>query len=183
MPEKPKTPKGYVDANLIAGEKVTYRGGLHWIVLVAPISIAVVIVLFGVAMLVAGGSAKETDLRELAYSAGALAILVAAIYLLVAILEWRAAEFAVTNKRVIFKVGVLKRRTQEMFLEKDRKRERGRGTNGPGARLRNHRHSLGQRAERSNLSAISPTTLEFRRQVQEQISQNSPQFARRSDPS
>jgi uncharacterized membrane protein YdbT with pleckstrin-like domain len=181
LPEKPKTPKGYVDANLIAGEKVTYRGGLHWIVLVAPISIAVVIVLFGVAMLVAGGSAKETDLRELAYSAGALAILVAAIYLLVAILEWRAAEFAVTNKRVIFKVGVLKRRTQEMFLEKiesvnvdegllGRALDYGtvaiRGTGGTLEPFRNISHAL-----------------EFRRQVQEQISQNSPQFARRSDPS
>ncbi len=181
MPEKPKTPRGYVDANLITGEHVTYRGGLHWIVLVAPVSIAVVLVLFGVALLVAGGSAKEPDLRELAYSAGALAILAAAIYLLVAILEWRAAEFAVTNKRVIFKVGVLKRRTQEMFLEKIESvnvdeglagRALGygtiliRGTGGTLEPFRNISHAL-----------------EFRRQVQEQISQNSPPVARRSDPS
>jgi uncharacterized membrane protein YdbT with pleckstrin-like domain len=178
---KPKTPKGYVDANLITGENVTYRGGLHWIVLVAPASIAVIVVLFGVAMLVAGGSAKEAGLRELAYSAGALAIFIAAIYLLVAILHWRAAEFAVTNKRVIFKVGVLKRRTQEMFLEKiesvnvdegllGRALDYGtvaiRGTGGTLEPFRNISHAL-----------------EFRRQVQEQISQSSLQAARRSEPS
>jgi uncharacterized membrane protein YdbT with pleckstrin-like domain len=181
LTEKPKTPKGYVDANLITGEKVTYRGGLHWIVLVAPVSIAVIVVLFGVAMLVAGGSAKEADLRKLAYSAGALAIFIAAIYLLVAILHWRAAEFAVTNKRVIFKVGVLKRRTQEMFLEKIESVNVDEGMLGRAL-------GYGTIAIRGTGGTLEPFrniahALEFRRQVQEQISQNSPQAARRIEPS
>ena len=180
MTSKPKTPKGYVDANLITGENVTYRGGLHWIVLVAPASIALIAVLFGVAVLVAGGSAKETDLRELAMSAGALAIFIAAIYLLAAILHWRAAEFAVTNKRVIFKVGVLKRRTQEMFLEKIE-------SVGVNEGLLGRALDYGTIAIRGTGGTLEPFrnishALEFRRQVQEQISQNSPPVARRSDP-
>jgi len=181
LSSEPKKPAGYVDANLITGEKVTYRGGLHWIVLASRVSIAVILVLVGVALLVAGGSAKETESRDLAMSAGALAIFIAATYLLVAILRWRAAEFAVTNKRVIFKVGVLKRRTQEMFLEKIESVSVDEGVLGRAL-------DYGTIAIRGTGGTLEPFrnishALEFRRQVQEQISQNSAHVARLSETS
>ena len=181
MSSAPKKPAGYVDANLITGEKVTYRGGLHWIVLASPVSITVILVLVGVTLLVAGGSAKETELRDLAMSAGALAIFTAATYLLVAILRWRAAEFAVTNKRVIFKVGVLIRRTQEMFLEKIESVSVDEGVLGRAL-------DYGTIAIRGTGGTLEPFrnishALEFRRQVQEQISQNSTHAARLSETS
>lgn len=149
--------------------------------LVSPVFIAVILVLLGVAMLVAGGSAKETELRDLATSAGALAIFIAATYLLVAILHWRAAEFAVTNKRVIFKVGVLKRRTQEMFLEKIESVSVDEGLVGRAL-------DYGTITIRGTGGTLEPFAnishaLEFRRRVQEQISQNSTHVARRSETS
>ncbi len=71
---------GYVESNLMAGEQVTYRARLHWVVFV---SLKALFTLF-IAPLVARAT----------------------------------SEFAVTNRRVIIKVGLVSRRTVELNLEK-----------------------------------------------------------------
>lgn len=71
---------GYVEQNLIAGERVTYRGHLHWMVFV---SLKALLTLF-----------------------------------LAPVIERATSEFAVTNRRVIIKVGLISRRTVEIKLEK-----------------------------------------------------------------
>ena len=45
-------------------------------------------------------------------------VVLGAIPLIGALMKKAAAEFAVTNKRVIFKTGVIRRKTAEMFLNK-----------------------------------------------------------------
>ena len=102
---------GYVEDNLMPGEEVTYRAHLHWVIYVR----AVIIALVGAALVVVGFTQP---------SFGPLAVLGAAV-LLFALIVWfaqwvkaRTSEFAVTNKRVIIKVGLVRRDTLELLLSK-----------------------------------------------------------------
>jgi len=103
---------GYVEDNLMPGEAVTYRAHLHWVIYLR----AALIALLGLVLLVVEGLVGRTP--------GPLAILGVAV-LLVAALVWfvqwvksRTSEFAVTNKRVIVKVGLVRRDTLELLLSK-----------------------------------------------------------------
>jgi uncharacterized membrane protein YdbT with pleckstrin-like domain len=109
---------GYVEKNLITGEQVAYRSGLHWIVLVRAMTVAAVLFVLGGVMLFEGSQVQETQYRQAVYAAGVLAIVIGAIGLLAAMIRRSGAEFAVTNKRVIFKTGVMRRSSEEIFLSK-----------------------------------------------------------------
>lgn len=110
----------YIDQNLSSGETVRYRTRLHWIVMVVPIIVAGLAGLAGIGFLVASVSA----LREKSGNAGALVLagvaLVGAAAVIVAVASWKrsATEMAVTNKRVLVKVGLLSRRSTEIMLSK-----------------------------------------------------------------
>ena len=102
---------GYVENNLMPGEEVTYRAHLHWVIYLRSFLIA----LLGLALVIAG--LWRPDFNVLAYlGAGVLAVA-----FLVWFVQWvksRTSEFAVTNKRVIIKVGLIRRDTLELLLSK-----------------------------------------------------------------
>ncbi len=103
---------GYVEANLMPGEEVTYRAHLHWVIYLR----AVLIALLGVALLVIEGlMGREPGPIAILGVAG---LLVAALVWLVQWVKSRTSEFAVTNKRVIIKVGLIRRDTLELLLSK-----------------------------------------------------------------
>jgi uncharacterized membrane protein YdbT with pleckstrin-like domain len=102
---------GYVEDNLMPGEEVTYRAHLHWVIYLRAILIA----LPGLALVAAGLS--RPDFNVLAYL-GAAVLLVGALVWFVAWVKSRSSEFAVTNKRVIIKVGLIRRDTLELLLSK-----------------------------------------------------------------
>ena len=106
---------GYVDQNLITGEKVMYRGHLHWIVIARSLFIFLFIALPGLALVVYGYSNKDSVPAAVA----GLGLFVFGTFPVIkSVLSRRAAEFAVTNKRVILKKGMVNRKTVEMFLQK-----------------------------------------------------------------
>lgn len=107
----------YVDKNLIPGEGVLYRTGLHWIVLVLPILVAVLFGLPAVLILIVG-SRGRVDPPGSAGIVGSVLLAFAVTALLVGILKRSATEMAVTNKRVVIKTGILTRRTYEILLSK-----------------------------------------------------------------
>lgn len=102
---------GYVDDNLMPGERVVYSTRPHWIVYrwVAPAIAA------AVAALIVGASA---DLPAATGVGAFFLVIVAPLAFLVAWIERKTSEFAVTNKRVIVKVGLIRRQTEEMLLSK-----------------------------------------------------------------
>src|SRR5215468_8894258 len=102
---------GYVESNLMPGEEVTYRAHLHWIIYVKPVLFAVI----GVALLVASALGNGAGVLAIL---GAVVLLVAAGYALSKWIMARTSEFAVTNKRVIVKVGLIRRDTLELLLSK-----------------------------------------------------------------
>jgi len=93
----------YVDKNLIPNETVVFRTRLHWIIFGWPF-------LF----LLASCVAFWFDYKR----TGEVLLLVTLILFLARYLVYMASEFAVTNKRVIVKVGFLQRRTLELMLTK-----------------------------------------------------------------
>ena len=100
----------YIDKNLISGEKIVYRTGLHWSVLVGPVILAVIIAAGGVVCLLQG-------YMNFLY-AGAVLLVVAFVIVVAAMVKRSAVEMAVTNRRVIIKTGLASRRSLEIMLAK-----------------------------------------------------------------
>jgi uncharacterized membrane protein YdbT with pleckstrin-like domain len=98
----------YIDGNLLAGEHVVYRTRLHWLLFMGPVLFTVV-VLLPIAWFLANGSWSRFTWIPLA-----LALLV----LLATFIKRQSSDFAVTNKRVMMKVGVFSTRSVELLLNK-----------------------------------------------------------------
>lgn len=99
----------YVEKNLNANETILYRTGLHGIVLVVPSLFGVFLILVGIATITAGDDAWLPGL--FLNGLGGLVIFFA-------IVVRNSTEMAVTNKRVIIKAGLFRRKTIELFLSK-----------------------------------------------------------------
>jgi uncharacterized membrane protein YdbT with pleckstrin-like domain len=107
----------YVDKNLIPGESVLYRTGLHGIVLVWPSVLAVVFGLPGLILLLLPLEGKIDSPRATAM-AGLLLLVIGAVAVLTGLVKRAATEMAVTNKRVVIKTGIVSRKTYEILLSK-----------------------------------------------------------------
>ncbi len=103
---------GYVDKHLLEGERVVYRARLHRIIFVPPLALAVVGAI--VAILI---DVYLANPQVAAIVAVAVAV-VALLYAIPRLIRYASSEFAVTNKRVIVKVGLVYRQTLELVLTK-----------------------------------------------------------------
>jgi len=98
----------YVDRTLLAGEHVVFRTRLHWSILIRPILIFLLIAV-PVAYVLTTGSWR-------AYAW--IPIVLGVLLILPALARRQSSEFAVTNKRVLIKVGVFSTRSVELLLGK-----------------------------------------------------------------
>lgn len=96
---------GYIDENLMNGERVVHRSKLHWIVFLKPIVLALVAFMF-----LAGK-------KEVA-PVGNLLFLIAIVWAVSAFISFKTSEFGITNKRVLIKVGFIRRTSLETLLTK-----------------------------------------------------------------
>jgi membrane protein YdbS with pleckstrin-like domain len=99
----------YLDDHLLAGERIVYRARLHWTIFL----ISIVVVLLGIAL------AILLQVVQPAYSYAGLGL--AGVGLLLAIgpaIRYVTSEFAVTDKRVLGKVGFIERESDETLLSK-----------------------------------------------------------------
>jgi uncharacterized membrane protein YdbT with pleckstrin-like domain len=110
----------YVEKNLIAGETVVYTTRLHWVVLIWQIVLGLLFGLPGLVLLVRSFmDAGDTSGTSTTARVGGLILVVAgAICVGVGLLKRNATEMAVTDRRVIVKVGFASRRTFEILLSK-----------------------------------------------------------------
>jgi uncharacterized membrane protein YdbT with pleckstrin-like domain len=109
----------YVEKNLIPGEKLMYRTGVHWSVLFGSAIIAAIIAAPGIAVLAYRDdiAAKGIPVNGIAVVGIAL-IAVAAIIFAYSVVKKNATEIAVTDRRVIIKTGLTSRRSLEIMLAK-----------------------------------------------------------------
>ncbi|MGH7358199.1 MAG: PH domain-containing protein [Candidatus Rokuibacteriota bacterium] len=102
---------GYVERHLLPNERVIYKTRLHWILFARP----ALVTLVGAGLSVAIGAL--TGLPWLWYLS--LVVVVAGLgWATTHAVELLTSEFAVTNTRLIFKVGLIGRYTTELLLGK-----------------------------------------------------------------
>lgn len=96
---------GYIEESLSSGEYLMYRTRLHWIVFFWPS----VWLLVGLALL-----GKE----GLYAIPGGAAVIIGTVTGVKAVVRFASSEFGVTNKRVLAKVGWVRRRSFEILLSR-----------------------------------------------------------------
>lgn len=110
---------GYIEKNLIPGEQIIYKTGLHWIVMLGSLLLAAVFAAPGVYLLIRAESTKGSDDSATWFAWFGLALLViAGVCVIVGYFRRSATEMSVTNKRVVIKKGMGARVTYEMLLAK-----------------------------------------------------------------
>ena len=93
---------GYIDKHLMKGEKIIYQTKLNWTVYLKGL----VFMLLGILFLT----------RSTAF--GGILIFFGLLSLVLTYLKINSSEFAVTDKRVLIKIGILKTQSSETMLNK-----------------------------------------------------------------
>ena len=91
---------GYIESNLLADEKIIYKARLHGIIFVKPVALIVLGVIF----------------LFIQPIIGSLVVVIGVVAVIPPLIDFLSSEFGVTNKRVIIKMGFLRRRTVELLL-------------------------------------------------------------------
>ncbi|SRR5713226_4706342 len=110
----------YVEKNLIPGETVVYKTRLHWIVLLRPILLGLLFGLPGLGILVRSVaiSGDKSGMPSWMFASAFVLLALSAMCVGVGWVRRSATEMAVTDKRLIIKVGVVSRKTFELLLSK-----------------------------------------------------------------
>jgi uncharacterized membrane protein YdbT with pleckstrin-like domain len=110
----------YIDQNLTAGESVIYETRLHWIVMVRSIVLACFLVAVAAFLFynVQNQASIDANTLHLIEAAGTISLIAAFVAVVIGATRRNATEMAVTNRRVVIKVGLVGRRTVEMILNK-----------------------------------------------------------------
>jgi uncharacterized membrane protein YdbT with pleckstrin-like domain len=98
----------YVEKNLTEGERIMYTAHRHWIVLAGPAMLAAFLGLPGLVLLF------DVDARIVAF----VMLLIAVVIFLYGWFSRNGFECAVTNRRVVYRKGIVSIATDEIFLEK-----------------------------------------------------------------
>ena len=102
------------DEELLKGEKVIFRTGMHWMALLAPFFLTLFsIVFFWLPSLVSLVEGRGSD-ASVGFCFGGLL----ALPLLIGFLNVVNTDVAVTNRRILCKTGILRKRSIELLLEK-----------------------------------------------------------------
>ena len=121
---------GYIDKHLLKGEQIAYGARLHWVIFLRPFFLLAI----SLSLLVTGKSVIPNNLLSQVppeintftlYELDVLQLLGAAIFILFGFPAWISAlvrkissEFGISNKRVLIKLGFIKRNSFETLLSK-----------------------------------------------------------------
>ncbi len=95
----------YIESNLMNGESVKYKAKLHWIIFIWP----TIWIFLSFIMFSSGGDS---------YYVGIIFILIAIITGIFSFINYSSSEFGITNKRVLAKIGLIRRNSIEVLLIK-----------------------------------------------------------------
>lgn len=94
---------GFIESNLMQNEHVLGRAKLHWVIFIWPaIWLALALIVFSSGDAAAGGGV----------------VLIAVATGMVSFINLKTSEFGVTNKRVLLKTGLIRRNSFEVLLTK-----------------------------------------------------------------
>lgn len=99
----------YIQKNLLSGEEIKYVARLHFFLFVQPI----ILLIIGAFL-----ASSPKEISAMTHYAGLLILFFGIVSLLSRILIKVGSSYAVTNKRVILKTGVISRRAVDLVLAK-----------------------------------------------------------------
>lgn len=99
----------YIQKNLLSGEEIKYVAKLHFFLFVQPI----ILLLIGAFL-----ASSPKEISAMTHYAGLLILFFGIVSLLSRILIKVGSSYAVTNKRVILKTGVISRKAVDLVLAK-----------------------------------------------------------------
>ena len=99
---------GYVEDHIMPGEQIIYKGKLHWALFIGPVVFTGLFILTIMFVLISDVDVC-TSYVWLFFGVPAL---------INALITYYTTEFAVTDKRVISKTGLVRRRSLELLLTK-----------------------------------------------------------------
>ena len=102
----------YVDKHLLENEKVVYRARVHRVIFLPPLALAFLGILLSFLIYYQLNSGKAAEI------VGAVFLILVILLAVPRYIRYVTSEFAVTNKRVIVKVGLFYRDTLELVLAK-----------------------------------------------------------------
>jgi len=95
----------YIENNLLSGEKIYYQTKRHWIIFFTPFVFLVLAIAF-------------LMLHDILVLLGYLFLFLTAAQAVMALTTYLTSEFGVTNKRVLVKIGFIRRRSWETILQR-----------------------------------------------------------------
>jgi uncharacterized membrane protein YdbT with pleckstrin-like domain len=109
---------GFIEDNLLDNERVIHLAKFHWSMLVFPIIVGGTPIFLGLIVvlvsLLSGDSEQVASGVFLSFCCFVMGFIVA----LPSIVNYKTSQFAITNKRIIGKTGVLRRHSIELLLTK-----------------------------------------------------------------
>lgn len=110
----------YIENSLVSGEKLIFDTKLHWSVIVSPaLNMLALFILLGAGWIVLDPSgSRRLELGALISRSAICTTPLLLVMLLFGILLYNSSEFGVTNRRVLIKTGIVRRRTLELNLDK-----------------------------------------------------------------
>jgi uncharacterized membrane protein YdbT with pleckstrin-like domain len=109
---------GYIQKNLIDGESVIYEARLHWVLFLRPAIVSLVFIGVAAALFYFASDSIDSDNTWLMQRIGIALIFLAILPIVVGTVQRSGREYAVTNRRVVMQNGIVRRQTEEVFLNK-----------------------------------------------------------------
>ena len=111
---------GYVEDNLLQDEKILARAKIHWVILIYPIIFLLIGIFFAMIFHVSSPNGVPSNTDTIITSLICIWSwpIIGLITIIIAILIYLTTEFALTNKRVIAKVGILNQHSLEIMNNK-----------------------------------------------------------------
>jgi uncharacterized membrane protein YdbT with pleckstrin-like domain len=104
----------YVNRVLQEGEVIRAEARVHWIIFLPGVMLAIIAIAIGVV----ASQMASSNWQLAVYAVAALIGLAALLQILSAWLRRWSTEMAVTDRRVIYKSGIVRRHTKEMHIDK-----------------------------------------------------------------
>lgn len=116
----------HITDNLVPGETLLFETRHHWVVLIGPLLVSILLAVPGAAMLLGSTGHDPLGMTSFYATIGPQVSLVLGLILVVTALvifgyglaKRNATQMAVTNKRVLLKTGMASRRTLDLMLSK-----------------------------------------------------------------
>lgn len=102
----------FIDKNLLTNEVVIYRAHVHWVIFLNTF----LYLLLSIAA--CGFNLRLTEPNQLLWAISILGLLLAFISSITGYIRYKTSEFAITNKRVLIKIGFIQRHSLEVLLHK-----------------------------------------------------------------